>query len=127
DPSATERQLSSIADKQKGAWIFLYATGDYDPAYFVPTWLTTHAYQSFDDWAVSGRLQYYRFAADAALTAQSTSLTFGSSLSLDRYRWLTGDVDAGEAVAPDLQWRRQAQESRRPRVGPRVGDGHGRT
>src|SRR5262249_22648899 len=117
DPAATAEELSQVATRHSGAWIFLYATPDYDPGYYVPTWLTAHAYPAFDDWAVSGRLQYYRFAPDAALTGRATALTFGNSLTLDRYAYLPNDLVAGEAIPIGLRWTRLATELRHPRVG----------
>src|SRR5262249_15055958 len=127
DSAATAQELSQVATRHSGAWIFLYATPDYDPGYFVPTWLTAHAYPAFDDWAVSGRLQYYRFAPDGALTGRSTALTFGTSLTLDRYAYLPSDVAAGEAIPIDLRWTRLATELPHARVGLRLVDDVGVT
>src|SRR5262249_11141689 len=62
DPVKTQSELENIARSHAGAWIFLYATQDYDPGYVVPRWLARNAYRTYDNWQVTGRLQYYLFA-----------------------------------------------------------------
>jgi 4-amino-4-deoxy-L-arabinose transferase-like glycosyltransferase len=127
DPAKTAASLSQIATTHQGAWIFLYATVDYDPGYFVARWLTQHAYRGFDDWAVSGRLQYYRFVPDAAMAWTTTDLAFGDALRLDRFALDPADLASGDSIPIAFTWERLAQPGSALRISLRLVDGAGTT
>lgn len=126
-PRATTAALEKIASKYRGVWIFLYAVPDYDPTYFIPRWLTANAYRGFDQWAVNGRLQYYRFAPDSALTRHDTAISFGQSLRLNGYATSTTPVAAGATLPVDLHWQRLATPLKKPRATLRLVDSTGFT
>ncbi|HVB96532.1 MAG TPA: glycosyltransferase family 39 protein, partial [Chloroflexota bacterium] len=127
NPGETSGILDQIASKQTGVWVFLYATPDYDPSYFIPRWLQSHAYLGFDQWAVNGRLQYYRFAAPSALTTKASNVRFGQSLLLTHFGWGSSGVPAGGTIPVDLQWRWLNQPIPQPRVALRLVDSTGFT
>jgi len=112
--------LRKIAADHSGAWIFLYATQDYDPGYEIPRWLTANAYRTYDNWAVSGRLQYYHFASDASLTRREVAMRFGDSLALEQYGVTIAPLTAGDTIAVDLKWQQLATRINRPRVALRM-------
>ncbi len=122
DPNRTAAELTQFAQTHAGAWIFLYATTDYDPGYFVARWLSQHAYRAFDDWAVSGRLQYYRFASDAAMTTRPTNLVFGDLLRLTRYAWTADDFAVGDSIPIAFWWDRLGPTTATTRVSLRLVD-----
>ena len=127
DRTATVQDLTNIAQGHSGAWIFLYATPDYDPSYFIPRWLTTHAYRAFDIWEVNGRLQYYRFATTQDLTSHPTQIKFGQSLLLQGYGWQDDAAPAGDSIPIDLDWRWLAAKLSQPAVALRLVDDAGLT
>ncbi len=127
DESATAGALARIADRYEGVWVFLYATPDYDPSYFIPRWLTANAYRAFDVWEVNGRLQYYRFAASKTMTDRSSEVRFGDSLLLEKYGWRDAGYSAGESVPIDLEWRWLPTKLGDPLVSMRLVDGTGTT
>ena len=116
NPNRTIAELNGIAARHTGAWIFLYATPDYDPQFLVARWLSHNAYRAFDDWAVTGRLQYYRFDRDSSLTTASTSLEFGDSIHLAGYQWDGRDAAAGDTIPIAFQWTRPSEHGPRLRV-----------
>ncbi len=127
DLTATTAELEQISQSHHGAWVFLYATPDYDPGDAIPRWLTAHAYRGFDDWAVTGRLQYYRFAPEGSLASVATRLRFGNALGLEQYRWSAAPIVAGDSVPVGFHWRQLADPVARPRVALRLVDAAGFT
>ncbi|HLZ10882.1 MAG TPA: hypothetical protein VKT80_20025, partial [Chloroflexota bacterium] len=127
DVDQTTRELRDIAANHVGAWIFLYATTDYDPGYVVPRWLTQHAYRAFDDWAVTGRLQYYRFDTPANLVENPVSITFGNGLSMTQYAFDGHDLAAGDTVPTAFWWKRPTTGGPRMRISLRLVDQSGFT
>jgi mannosyltransferase len=122
DPASVAADLSQIAQSRRGAWVFLYGTADYDPSYVIPRWLTANAYPAFDDWAVTGRLQYYRFARDSDLSSQSVAIAFGNSIRLDRSAIGNGALTAGDSLPIRFLWSHPATLSGRLRVSLRLVD-----
>lgn len=118
-------KLRTIESQYQGVWIFLYATQDYDPGYQIPRWLTANAYRTYDDWAVTGRLQYYRFAPEASLTQREVAIHFGSSLALGQFGLSDAPLAAGDSIPVDLHWQQLATPMNRPRVSLRLIGGDG--
>ncbi|MGH2458133.1 MAG: hypothetical protein ACRDIY_04625 [Chloroflexota bacterium] len=127
DQSATAAALTKIAGRHEGAWVFLYATPDYDPSYFIPRWLTANAYRSFDVWEVNGRLQYYRFSAPATLSDHPSQVKFGDSLLLQAFGSRDLGYAAGESIPIDLRWRWLSAKLAGPLVSMRLVDDDGLT
>jgi mannosyltransferase len=127
DPAATTAELADIARDHDGAWVLWYATALYDPGNVIGRWLALHGYRSLDVFAGNARLQYYRFTSDGALKIQSTSLTFGDSLELQRYAWLDASLPAGRTVPVDLRWHRLPNAAPHLRVALRLVDQTGFT
>ncbi|MCL5027236.1 MAG: glycosyltransferase family 39 protein, partial [Chloroflexi bacterium] len=82
DEAATAAKLEEIAARHRGAWLYLYATPDYDPGNYVERWLDEHAYRAWHTWTVNGRLLYYAFYPPAQLTASPVDVTPGPSVHL---------------------------------------------
>lgn len=127
DQNATADALSNISVGHTGAWVFLYATPDYDPSYFIPRWLTANAYRAFDVWEVNGRLQYYRFAAPDSMSVHSAQVKFGDSLLLEKYGWRDAEYAAGDSVPIDLEWRWLPSKLSQPLAALRLVDDAGLT
>ena len=127
DPSATATELAAIARQHTGAWVFLYATPDYDPGYFIPRWLTEHAFRAFDVWEVNGRLQYYRFAPAGGLPVRPASIRFGDVLLLDRFGWLDDRYTAGDSIPVLLAWQWLTPALTAPMISLRLVDEQGFT
>lgn len=127
NPGAVAIKLAGIARKYTGVWVFLYATPDYDPTYFIPRWLTTNAYRAFDIWEVNGRLQYYRFAAPETLTSHAAHITLGDSLRLVKYAWRVAAYAAGASIPIALSWQWLPTRLSGPRVALRLVDATGFT
>ncbi len=127
DEAATAVSLARISQEHEGAWVFLYATPDYDPGYFIPRWLTVNAFRAFDVWEVNGRLQYYRFARPDSMTVRQGGVAFGNSLLLQRYAWRDTAYAAGDTIPVDLTWRWLGAKLSQPRVALRLVDAAGLT
>jgi hypothetical protein len=127
DPEKTSAELTDITRSHTGAWIFLYATPDYDPGYVVPRWLAQNAYRTYDNWQVTGRLQYYAFAPGASLLATATRVDFGGALELIEVESTTSSVTAGDSLPVRLRWTRPSVSSRPARVSLRLVDVNGDT
>ena len=125
--SRTTAELQDISAKHTGAWIFLYATTDYDPNYRVARWLTQHAYRGFDDWAVTGRLQYYRFDDPANLPVTGSAIAFGNQLQLVRFGEDLRNAAAGDSAPLALYWQRPNTNGPRLRISLRLVDQSGFT
>ncbi len=127
DPPKTEAELADIARTHTGAWIFLYATPDYDPGYVIPRWLAQHGFRAYDNWQVTGRLQYYRFASPDSLAATPTDVKLGGVVKLEQIATTTADLAAGDSVPILFRFRRTSPEKKSLRVSLRLIDRSGET
>jgi 4-amino-4-deoxy-L-arabinose transferase-like glycosyltransferase len=127
DSADVVARLTKIQEQHRGVWVFLYGTPDYDPGYVIPRWLTANAYRGFDDWAVTGRLQYYRFAASTDLTSHDFNVTFGDAIRLERVSWDSSGLTAGDTLPVSLHLVRLANQPIRARVSFRLLDSDGST
>jgi mannosyltransferase len=125
DPTATASELAQVARDHRGGWVFWYASPLYDPTNVIGQWLGTHAYLSLDTYFGNTRLQYYRFAPDAALTRAASQIMVANALALTGYAWSSGALGAGDTIAVDLSWRALADRPAQPRVNLRLVDANG--
>ncbi|MCL5025252.1 MAG: glycosyltransferase family 39 protein, partial [Chloroflexi bacterium] len=126
DEAATAAKLGEIAATHTGAWLYLYATSDYDPANFVERWLDEHAYRAWHTWTVNGRLLYYAFYPPEKLAASPLDVGFGPAVHLGEIASVnvgSSPLTAGQVLPLRLRW--SAGEATGLKVSARLRDADG--
>ncbi|HEY3109023.1 MAG TPA: glycosyltransferase family 39 protein, partial [Chloroflexota bacterium] len=75
----TQRELTELAARYQGLWLFLYAVHDYDPADVVERWLTANAYRAPARWTINGRLIHFLTEPAARLGQPSAPRPLGAT------------------------------------------------
>ncbi len=123
DEAGTAAKLREIAARHRGAWLYLYATSDYDPGGFVERWLENNAYRAWHTWTINGRLLYFAFYPPERLTPLGGGFDYGASLRLEEISWPDGRPRTGEVVPLHLRW--QGDETRPLKLSARLLDSEG--
>jgi hypothetical protein len=127
DPAVIDAELAGIAAGSERIHAVFWAEAERDPNRLVERWLNENAFKARDEWFGDVRLVTYAAPAEPpADVAETASLSFGESITLEGYALPDDELRPGRIVPLTLYWRTAAPLDERYKVFLHLLDQNGR-
>jgi hypothetical protein len=127
DPAVIDAELAEIAGNNERIYAVFWAEAERDPNRLVERWLNENAFKARDEWFGDVRLVTYAAPAEPpADVAETASLSFGESITLEGYALPDDELRPGRIVPLTLYWRTAAPLDERYKVFLHLLDQNGR-